>query len=350
MENNKSIALIWIINLLMFFSDIFTIITIVWTKTAIKVLFYIYFSFSCIIFIYYTLMFIYVLFFKRNSFFEKLFNFLPLLLTIPMIFWILEIVLILVNSNRYLEYRRDCPYLLRDVNYNIHYKRRCELYSINLNSRYTYQYICSYDSSKDFNNKLKSKEIQPNKVICVKMQNVINNNYYIHFFVNEYKYETKYYCSRTNLPKKYSFATHKDCENKKYIYIIISYFLIYLKIVYFCQVPSIIKKLIVNDYNINVRNFNRFFAVIRNHMNNTINSTKASEKSNQNRNEEYVKQNTKNIVIENKKEIPINENIKDNIKYNTINLRETNISFKSKSTEKIINNNFDRSNINIIHN
>ena len=34
--------------------------------------------------------------------------------------------------------------------YNLHNKRRCELYNINYNSRYLNQYICSYDPYEDF--------------------------------------------------------------------------------------------------------------------------------------------------------------------------------------------------------
>ena len=55
-----------------------------------------------------------------------------------------------VNLGKFLKYWKYCPYLITDLDYNLHFERRCELYNINNNCRYLYQYICLYDSSQDF--------------------------------------------------------------------------------------------------------------------------------------------------------------------------------------------------------
>ena len=66
------------------------------------------------------------------------------------IFCLIEFITLSVNIAKYRKYLVQCPFTLNKLNYDKHLKRRCELYNINNYSRYSYQYICSYDSSKEF--------------------------------------------------------------------------------------------------------------------------------------------------------------------------------------------------------
>ena len=59
-------------------------------------------------------------------------------------------------------------------------KRRCELYNINLNSRYKYQYICSYNASEDFQGDKKKDGFD--KIECVLKINNIEGNDIINKF------------------------------------------------------------------------------------------------------------------------------------------------------------------------
>ena len=127
---------------------------------------------------------------------------------------------------------RNCPYYLDKLDYDLNYDRRCELYDINYNSRYSYQYICSYDSSKDFaeiNKEKLKQEIKPDKVICFKY-NELYDNIIINKFKDVYNKKDKYYCSRTNMPQEndYSFVKAKDCQRTKYfLFLIITFAYIY---------------------------------------------------------------------------------------------------------------------------
>ena len=62
----------------------------------------------------------------------------------------LEIIILGVNLSKFSNYWINCPFTINEPFSNYHYKRRCELYNINDNSRYKYQYICSYNSYQDF--------------------------------------------------------------------------------------------------------------------------------------------------------------------------------------------------------
>ena len=73
--------------------------------------------------------------------------------------------------------------------------------NINTNSRYKYQYICSYDASNDFS---LSKKIKNNTIICTRAKTSKNNN------IESNKI---YYCSRTNIPKNNTYINIKYCNN-----------------------------------------------------------------------------------------------------------------------------------------
>ena len=61
---------------------------------------------------------------------------------------------LIMGQNAGSNYLQECPFLFKSelIPHKIldYEKRRCELYNIYNNSRYKYQYICSYDVAKDF--------------------------------------------------------------------------------------------------------------------------------------------------------------------------------------------------------
>jgi hypothetical protein len=133
-----------------------------------------------------------------------------------------------INISKYKYYWKICPYLIDDF-YNIeYYDRRCELYQINNNTRYKYQYICSYDSSKDFKNKFK-RAIEDNNIFCISANNIIYNNKIIEYFYNKYEKFNKYYCSRTDQPTGFSYVHQRNCNKTKNSLLLLFMFLMFSK-------------------------------------------------------------------------------------------------------------------------
>jgi len=311
--------------------DILVLPFSIWTTNTLKVLYYIYISYACIRFIINNIIFILLIANKCNSK-NKILSILFCSINYSLIiFIILQMIITTINYRKTKKYWKNCPYILNDLKYDLHLRRRCELYEININCRYSYQYICSYDSSKDFKNKL-SKEILPDKVICIPFKKLIDNNDIIKAFENEYPNENKFYCSRTNMPKDHSFANHKDCNEKKN-YMIAFLTLLYLRIIViiiyiiFLYLFSLERN---NRQNINNMDYFDLFDLF---------STNITflESIFPNRNMDFIRQKTKNIIIENSKEYIIQTNIQSlNLKNqnnrkndNILTMRENNNEIKS---------------------
>jgi len=226
----------------------------------------------------------------------------------------LENVIITINDSKYKEYLKICPYTLNKLDLNLHLKRRCDLYNVNNNSRYSYQYICSYNSAKEFIiknlTKKQEKKINSFNVICLKVKSLIKNNPIVDLFNKEYANSDKYYCSITNKPKDFNFAEHKDCNNtiKEFLFFLVNeiyYMQLYCFYIYFKYLEFRVD---------NLPNFHQF--------NNPIDETKESENSIRINN--FRKEKTINIIIENKEIFPIKSNIKKCIIVNKSNNRMSN--------------------------
>ena len=200
-------------------------------NNIIKIIIYISIFFTSIYYIEILLIEIYSNFRYKYKFLKKIRKIYYIFSFIYIFIFPLEIFTLSFNLGIYeTNFLKNCPYLLNKLDYNFHLERRCELYNINNNSRYSYQYICSYDSSKDFLykdfHKIKPKnlieEIKPQYVICVPVKSLKSENKIIKQFINIYKNSNNYYCSRTNKPEEYNYACIEDCNNKlKHIYLII---------------------------------------------------------------------------------------------------------------------------------
>ena len=68
----------------------------------------------------------------------------------------------MVNLKKFSIYWINCHFTINEPYINLHHKRICDLYNINNNSRYKYQYICSYNSFEDFGNEHKIYKIGKN--------------------------------------------------------------------------------------------------------------------------------------------------------------------------------------------
>ena len=195
-----------------------------------------------------------------------------------------------------LEYFKICPYTISDLELKFHLERRCELYNINNNSRYSHQYICSYNSEKENQREKKlDKKIDSNYVFCLKVKSLIKNNSIIDSFNKEYANSDKYYCCRANQPKDFSYVKHKDGNNK-----IKQYVVILTNLIYIFQMDYPLIYMIYLKPKINPAHFHRF--------DNPNDETKESEKSI--RINSFVKEKTVNIIIKNKEIYTIKSDIK----------------------------------------
>jgi hypothetical protein len=288
-------------------------------------------------------------------------------------------IILFINLGRFEKFIKNCPFYLDKLDYGLYFDRRCELYDTNYNSRYSYQFICSYDSSKDFIN-IKSKliqEIKPDSVICTKFNELIDNNI-IKNFKDVYIKKDIYYCSRTNMPQEndFSFAKAKDCRKTKYNLMLSLTFFDFFQYIYpmfYIIIFSInrrnayrrefrdrmrnrndlapparndsIGRAILRIHN-DLINLGRFLNLIRNIViiNNLSPSNNSTERSeNPGEDIDFRQEKTINIIIENKEEFIIDQNIK-NISSDKINKMDNQInpgkinSFDLKSEETVIKN------------
>lgn len=190
---------------------------------------------------------------------------------IPLLFLIIyfaEFIILSINIIKFKEYRKECPF---HIKFDSNYEKRCELFNINANSRYKYQYICSYNPSKDFT---LSQKIKDNQIIWTKAKTSIHN------------IESKdiYYCSRTNIPNKNTYINIKYCNNSIGYKRVIIFFIFYCLLFFLPFIDFYITIFIQIELSNEMRQnrifrrnpFNLNFHLIRNNSNTSIYSTKAS--------------------------------------------------------------------------
>ena len=204
----------------------------------------------------------------------------------------------------------------------------CKLYNIYNNSRYRYQYICSYKAKKLTYDDL-------DKIICIpKVKNNTNNDI-IEKFSLEHKNKKLYYCSRNKRPKKDEFIKDEYC-NKTINTPILFFFsdcicYIILLIYHYPPFHTIETFFSYTGLNEEQNNNPRSISDVE---------TQYSEKNINNI--PYIQQDDKNIILENNKEYEVEVNIKNfmenkdiakqimNSEENSIgeNINDSNINFK----------------------
>jgi len=369
---SKFKLILLILGIICFIINIFFVIFYrhYYSSEAVKILFYISFGLIYLVYLFMLFMDLPIRNKTINKFRRKCRS--PcgvcIIFIILILIYLFELIIlsfmIVYNMNFWI----NCPFTITD-NFNLHYKRRCELYNINNNSRYLNQYICSYDPYDDFKNEYNDKFNMPKKlkkkiksdyVRCVKLKNLIPDNKIIALFNNEYKDIDKYYCSRTNRPKKNFLINDKDCDNKvKHIFFYILYGFNFLKLFFIgfflCYILRNKSDFDYDAYrydrNYNIRNNNnRNNNNIANNSNNNnnnldntnneINSTKISEDINKNNISSIgiVNQETKSIIIENKKEIPFEDKFRDYPYDSEIDIKNDSLGISKISSPDIKNN------------
>ena len=256
-----------------------------------------------------------------------------------------EIIILGENLYNFSNYWINCPFTINESFSNYHYKRRCELYGINYNSRYKYQYICSYNSFKDFkhvyllyyiNNKPYFIIEENVQILCVQFKSVISNNSIVDLFNKEYLNENKYYCGRIDLPAKNIFVEERNCNSKfkknifYLFYIICILQIVYAIFHYWFKINDLEK-----DNNLNLRRNQNDIPNSSNNNEQSRSSTNISDNNNNNIN--FRRLNTRNIIYINKKEITINQDI-NNISIDKSNQDINNISIDKSNQENYINN------------
>ena len=142
MNEERKIQLIFLILIFINLStEIFILIYYGWMTKAIKIVFIIFFCLKIVIYIFASLMILEV--------YIKV-VILPFAFLLHLTSNVIYLIILSINLGKFIKYWKYCSYLIADFDYNLHFERRCELYNINNNCRYLYQYICLYDSSQDF--------------------------------------------------------------------------------------------------------------------------------------------------------------------------------------------------------
>lgn len=238
---------------------ILTFYCCVWTNIIMSILFYLSFaiiSFSSI----YSFIFIYISFNLKINFRLNIKLFIFTLDLFGRLNFLLQICLICTKSlynfnDLYLQkYLNICPFTLSlDIftkNTSYYEKRRCELYNIYTNSRYKYQYICSYNASIDFKDDKSDNGLD--KMICIPKINNITNNKIINQFSALYNNNDSelFYCNRVDMPIKNTYIKDESCNKKHYrnlfdiLFLIIHAIFIYYEKLYKKLEIDLLKKII----------------------------------------------------------------------------------------------------------
>lgn len=392
----KDIIFISLIGLFLYIINILTFVLSLWTNKAIYICYFISVFLFFILYIPFILSFLYICIWCLKNlivlhYYYKKFLYFGFLL------FFIDLIVLSVNISNYRKYLKHCPFTINELDYTLHVKRRCELYNINNNSRLAYQYICSYDPSKDFANNFSEKYKKNDSMVCVPFKTIVPNNDIIYLFSQIYNDSNKYYCSRTNIPtNNFRYINPKYCNNNsKYAVTIIFYTFNLIQILLFLVVLASdrltaiifggIKDNVIEYENYRIRRIHRNIErrINREFQNRTVNIYRflgnllnfilrnENEENNENNNNSRISTDisnngennsnnindipkTRNIIIENQKEISIETNIKDlaanqdNKLSQSIQLEQINIIINSEN-KKIndceINNDNKKNNI-----
>ena len=215
---------------------------------------------------------------------------------------------IIMNYNRdYLDsFLKNCPFTLIKNESNFIY-RACELYNIYNNSRYEYQYICSYNASKDFES-AKTKD-GLGKIQCVVKKHNISNSNIITNFINKYENNSMnisefFYCSRIDMPiqdENYNGYCNKEFE----LFFIFKTINIILDILFYIQ-TQLFKKLAKNISK------TREEIIVNAIINNDLKADYSTDNDDDNANDiSFNEEEDKNIIVEKHEINEINFNIKN---------------------------------------
>ena len=286
----------------------------VWTSIIMKILFYLSFiviSFSSI----YSLIFIYISFDLKINYSQNTKLFYYTYYLFDKLNFILPIALLYFKSFYYFNdlyfqnYLKNCPFTLSsDIfsnNTSYYEKRRCELYNIYANSRYTYQYICSYNASKEFENDKSDNGLD--KIICIPKINNNTNNNIINQFSAIYDNDNNklFYCNRFDKPIKNAYIKDEFCNKKNFSILFYILFLIIQVINLFYD-----KLYIRLEFEIMNKVVGQLLNQSQRLIGDNDDCSTDNDESNSN-NVSFDEENDENIIVENSEVIYVDLNIKD---------------------------------------
>jgi len=303
--------LLLIIKLLIY---ILAFIFCIWTTKLLKLLFYLaftYVSFSCT----YLFIYIYISFDLKFNYIRSSKLFKCTYYLFEKLNSILNIVIILSHNLYYLnyihfeKYLKNCPFTLSsDLNNTFYYeKHRCELYNIYNNSRYRYQYICSYNASQNFENDKSDKGLD--NIICIpKINNIINNDIINKFsLIYNNSISNLYYCNKVDLPEKNMLIKDEYCNNKRnYPFLFYIFFLI-------IQLTSILFNSLYKNLqdDLLLRITNELVNEAQRILNRENDDCSTDNDENDPNNISFEEENNRNIIVENNEVSNVDTNIKD---------------------------------------
>ena len=267
-------AIFTFLDLLLIFYRIFVLIFYQnFASNTLQILFYIVFIFMTLLYVFMIIINIPIRIGCIKNIKENLKDNDTVIRIIVVVFYIFQVTVLYFYFKYVHYYKVNCPFTLTD-DFSQHYKERCELYNKNIYSRYSNQYICTYDPTNDFKYKIVrsgksryevekriTKKLEDDFLVCVSFTKEIKDNTIVNAFCREYTDSKKYYCSRTNQPERYNKISDKSCKNKtKYyvginiIYIISIFEIFYVKIainIHYYDLPYYEFRCKKNSYNNN---------------------------------------------------------------------------------------------------
>ena len=204
-----------------------------------------------------------------------------------------------LNKFKFETYAQNCPFTLSsNLNNSLYFEaKRCELYNIYNNSRYKYQYICSYNPYEYYWKNDKSKD-GFQKMQCVPKTNNLSNFEIIDNFAQIYKnmnISELFYCNLVEMPIKNEFIPEKHCNTKiplhhKYNFL---FNISYLIAIIFSEYYKVLLDHMIKSIEGELRNLLRDYIVKEE---DNISTDNDEENSN---NASFIEEDEVNLIVEN---------------------------------------------------
>ena len=359
-KNNPIVILSILASIFLFISAILSIVLffiLIWMTLALKIL--IITCICCYIFSIVAIFILIILKCKNSQ--TKIFCFSLIIYLIVTSIMILELVIGIVNSNKYTDYYKNCPFYFGLFELNKCKNRRC----LPIESNY---YICSYDASNkiyssnyclyskydiESNQQLDAVKIGVN-IICEKATYKYDH-INVDLFFSECDNNTDiYYCYRKDNFKIYSNIGNHNCDNEnvcdknhkilgisEIVLIIICCLIQFIFVIFLCKIFRMEhrKKPAQNIVNVgtlnttSARNLNRRRSRSRNRSRSRKNESNASTEGNKNQEDikDFKIEKAKNILVENKEVFVL----KSSITFSSDRMKER----KGSENQKINNEN-----------
>ena len=368
MMNIKNLKLNYIIHLILngiiIIFNFILVIEIFWINSLY---YYIYLSMNIFGMFYYLIPIIPILYIKLNKLTRKK---ILIFKKISLIFSILAYIigscfgiLLMINSFEFTNYCKECPFNLKDSYINNIYEdyiykkikenklkehcinRRC-IFNNNIPiNEYSSEYLCNYDSTKEFDpikNSSLSNEII-NQIKCIQIEQDYNRYNFEKEEIYKYmemcnSFDEFFICQRISEPSSYSLKEDFICPKSDYtrkiiIFCIISITLNIIISYALWRIEYIKYKNIILNLNQNNRNGSR-----------SLNSTKDISKTQKEEFKENFKKEPTETIIVCTEENMINKinKINDNIKNNNDNKIENNLVLNNTDNKVHLNNNNEK--------